>query len=652
MSKPKLSLLLLSAAIIAGALAVRANWYRKIDIPASTAVADWPSYGKDAGGTRHSPLAQITRDNVSGLKIAWTYRTGDVSDGSRWRQKSTFEATPILADGTLYFCTPFDRVIALDPESGAEKWAFDPKLAKDRPGGDGFVCRGVSTWVSPGERRRIFVATLDSRLIAIDAAIGKPCPGFGTNGEVNLSDGIKQMWPGEYHMTSPPAVIGDRIVVGSAINDNDRVDMPSGVVRAYDVRTGVLEWKWDPVPRDPSDPARVTWQGASADKTGAGNAWSLISADPERDLVFVPTGSASPDHYGGERKGDNLYANSIVALRASTGKVVWHFQVVHHDLWDYDVPAQPTLVNIRRDGREIPALVQATKRGSLFILNRETGEPLFPVEERPVPQSDVPGEQTSPTQPFPTLPPPLVPQKLTPDDAWGVTPWDRAGCRDQIASTRSEGIFTPPGFRPSIEYPGIAGGTNWGGVSVDPERGFALVNASRLAFLVLLIPRDRFAQESHQGKGEFAPMKGTPYGMERRPLISKIGLPCTAPPWGTLSAVDLGTGAIKWQVPLGTTRDLAPLGIAVTTGTPNMGGPMTTGGGLTFIGAAMDNYLRAFDTETGKELWKGRLPAGGQATPMTYRVRENGKQYVVIAAGGHGKLGTKLGDSLIAFALP
>jgi len=322
---------------------------------------------------------------------------------------------------------------------------------------------------------------------------------------------------------------------------------------------------------------------------------------------------------------------------------------VHHDLWDYDVPAQPTLTTIRRDGREIPALVQATKRGSMFILNRETGEPLFPVEERPVPQSDVPGEQTSPTQPYPTLPPLLVPQKVT---AWGLTRWDRKSCEAQIEGSRSEGIFTPPGFKPSIQYPGLAGGTNWGSVSVDAERGVVVLNTTQLAFLVKLIPRDQFAAARKSGKGEYGRMIGTPYGMWRDALISKIGMPCSPPPWGTLVAVELATGKILWQVPLGTTHDVAPLGISFNLVTPNMGGPMTTGSGLTFIGAAMDNYLRAFDTASGRELWKGRLPAGGQATPMTYRLHENGKQFVVIAAGGHGKMGTKLGDSVVAFALP
>ena len=647
--KDRIVYALAAVAIIGGA--VFGKLRHPTSMPAATITSDWPAYGRDAGGSRHSPLMQITKANVRQLKVAWTYRTGDISDGKQWRQKSAFEATPILADGTIYFCTPFDRVIALDPETGAERWAYDPEIDKDLPGGDGFVCRGVSTWTAPGERRRIFIATLDSRLIAIDAGTGKPCTDFGENGQVSLLEGIHEGYRGEYHMTSPPAIVGDRVVVGSAIDDNGRVDMASGVVRAYNARSGKLEWAWDPIPRHPGDPGRTSWQGASADKTGAGNAWSIISADPERDLVFVPTGSASPDHYGGERKGDNLFTNSIVALRGSTGKMVWHFQTVHHDLWDYDVPAQPTLTTIRRDGKEIPALVQATKRGCLFILNRETGESLFPIEERPVPQSDVPGEQTSPTQPFPILPPALVPQKLSPGDAWGLTPWDRKGCEAQIASVRSEGIFTPPGLKPGIDFPGLIGGTNWGSVSVDAERGVAILNTSRLAFRVWLIPRDQYEKSLRPGGNEYNRMSGTPYGMGRAPLLSKIGLPCNPPPWGTLASVELATGKILWQSTLGTTRDLAPLGISMHFGTPSLGGPITTASGLTFIAAAMDNYLRAFDSDTGREIWKARLPAGGQATPMTYSVRESGRQFVVIAAGGHGKLGTKLGDYLIAFAL-
>ena len=628
---------------------------RQVEIvPAGGPAADWPAYGRDVGGSRHSPLNQITRENVSRLTIAWTYRHGDVSDGTRSARKTSFQATPILVDGTLYLCTPFGRVIALDPETGRERWAFDPGIDLWVPYANDLVCRGVSTWLDPASRRRsIVLGTLDARLIALDAATGARRRDFGRDGEIDLSRGVGFTMPGEYHVTSPPLVLGDVLVVGSAINDNQRVDAPRGIVRAFDARTGALRWSWDPIPVDAADPARSTWEGASASRTGGGNAWSILSGDAERDLVFVPTGSGSPDFYGGERRGQNVYTDSVVALRASTGAVVWHFQTVRHDLWDYDVPAQPVLVTVRRDGADVPAVAQATKMGHLFVLHRETGVPLFPVEERAVPQTTVPGEQTWPTQPFPTRPPPLVPQRLTPDDAWGLTFWDRGRCRDVMKRLRSEGIFTPPSTEGTIVFPGNAGGTNWGSVAWDAGRGLLLVNTSRVAHVITLIPRDGYSTaRAARRDAEYGRQAGTPYAMRREPLLSPLGIPCNPPPWGTLAAVDLATGAVRWEVTLGTTRDLSPIPVGARWGTPNMGGPITTASGLVFIGAAMDNYLRAFDVETGAELWKGRLPAGGQATPMTYRVREGGKQFVVIAAGGHGRLGTKLGDTVVAFTLP
>ena len=623
---------------------------------------EWPEYGNDVGGNRYSALSDIDPGNVKDLEVAWIYHTGDQKDasgswhGRKLRPEVTFEATPLLIDGTLYVVTPFNRVIALEPETGVEKWAYDPKIDLDPYYGDGFTCRGLSSWLDlarqAGEpcRRRIYVATQDARLIAVDAANGKPCADFGTGGEVALTDGVSIVRKGEYHVTSPPAILGDNVVVGSAIDDNQRVDMPSGAVRAYDARTGKLRWAWDPIPRDPKDPARATWQNG-ADTTGAANAWAPLSADPERDLVFVPTGSASPDFYGGERKGENRYANSVVALRGSTGKVVWHFQVVHHDLWDYDVPAQPSLIDVEKDGKRIPAVAQATKMGLLFILNRETGEPVVPVEERPVPQGGVEGEWLSPTQPFPVAPPPLVPQRMKVEDAWGLTPLGGRDCRDQVSKLRSEGIYTPPSLQGTLNLPGNAGGTNWGGVSYDQKRGLILVNQSNLAFEVHLVKREQAASIPSRKEMEQAPQKGTPYIMRRRSLLSSWGLPCNPPPWGTLAAVEAATGRLRWQVTLGTIRDLSPIPLPIKMGTPNLGGPLTTASGITFIAAAMDNYLRAFDTETGRELWKGRLPAGAQATPMTYRARDGGRQFVVICAGGHGKAHTTPGDAVVAFAL-
>ena len=622
-------------------------------------VADWPAYGNDPGGSRYSPLTQINKDNVSQLKVAWIYRTGDVSEGKTTARKTSFEATPIQVDGLLYIVTPFNRVIALDPETGQQRWSYDPKIDLWIPYGDDLICRGVSTWADPDSkgpgncRRRIFLATNDARLIALDAATGLPCVEFGHNGQVDIGRDVGFSYPGEYHMTSPPAVIGDLVVVGSAISDNQRIDAPRGVVRAFDVRTGIQRWSWDPIPRNSKDPAWAAWKSESASRTGAANAWSILSADSARDTVFVPTGSASPDFYGGERLGSNLYSSSVVALRATTGEVRWAFQTVHHDLFDYDVPAQPTLVTVRRNGAEVPAVAQATKTGHLFLLDRETGKPLFPVEERPVPASDVPGEEAWPTQPFPTVPPPLVPQKLSPEDAWGLTFWDRSRCRERIQNLRSEGIFTPPSLRGTILFPGDAGGTNWGSVAFDPERGLLILNTSRIAHIVTLIPRDQYnSARAAKPDAEISRQLGTPYAVHREALLSPWGLPCNPPPWGTLAAVELASGKLRWEVPLGTTRDLAPVPIAMKWGTPNMGGPIVTGSGLAFIGAAMDNYLRAFDVETGKELWKGRLPAGGQATPMTYRIKKDGRQYVVIAAGGHNRMGTRLGDYVVAFALP
>lgn len=622
--------------------------------------AEWESYGRDPGGARYSPLNQITRENVSELRVEWTYRTGDVSD-EETGTTTAFEATPIVVDGTLFVCTPFNRIIALDPESGEEKWVFDPELDLSVSYGNQFVCRGLATWVDPGLteynkcRRRILTATNDARLIALDSKTGEPCVDFGNNGEVNLAEGVGGfLWKGEYQMTSAPVVVGDAVVVGSAVSDNVRMDAPSGVVRAYDVRSGALRWAWDPLPPELENPPQAISNEPGAFRHGTANAWAPLSADEERNLVFIPTGNTSPDYYGGLRNGSDYFSSSTVALRGDTGEVAWHFQTVHHDLWDFDVPAQPSLLTVRRGNEEIPAVVQATKMGFLFFLHRETGEPLFPVEERPVPQSTVPGETTSATQPFPTLPPPLVPQEMTAEEAWGMTPWDRGKCREAVEALKFDGIYTPPSLEGTLMFPGNAGGSNWGGVAIDPERNLVIANTMNLAWAVTLIPRERFDEERKAHPGiEHGPQRGTPYGMRRELLMSPLGIPCTPPPWGMLAAVDTQSGEIRWQVTLGTIRDIAPIPLPIGRwGAPNIGGPIVTGSGLVFIGATVDNYLRAFDIDTGEELWKGRLPAGGQATPMTYRLTKNSKQFVVIAAGGHGRANTDLGDYLVAFSLP
>lgn len=631
----------------------------RVNIDYDGPVATWDYYGGDAGGKRFSPLTQITRQNVKLLEVAWTYRSGDVSHGDQYPNRTSFQATPILFHGRMYLSTPFSRVVALDPETGEEIWTYDPRIDLGIRYSESLVSRGVAAWEEENPasgaktcRRQILYATLDARLLALDADTGKPCRGFGNNGQVDLKAGIGRVDPGQYEITSPPVVVRDVVIVGSGIGDNRRVDLERGTVRGFDVRTGQLKWAWDPIPRSPDDPGFNEWSQEGARLTGAGNAWAPMSVDPERNLLFVPTGSAAPDFFGGVRPGRDVYANSVVALRASTGERVWHFQVVHHDLWDYDLASQPTLATIRRNGQLTPAVIQPTKMGFIYILHRETGEPLWPVEERAVPQSTVPGERTWPTQPFPTQPAPLHPLRIAAGDAWGLTPWDRASCREKIRSLRHEGIFTPPGLQGTLEYPSMMGGANWGGVAVDERRDVMIVNLNRFASWVRLVRRqDRKTLE--QLSGEIGQQEGTPYVMVREPIfLSPLGLPCTPPPWGVLTAVDLAGGTVRWEVPLGTVRDIAPLSLPLKWGTPNLGGPIITASGLIFIGAAAENAFRAFDLETGSELWQARLPAPAMATPMTYRLRPDARQFVVVAAGGHARAPTEVSDHLMAFALP
>jgi quinoprotein glucose dehydrogenase len=617
---------------------------------------EWPAYGNDPGGMRYSPLAQINREDVDRLKIAWVYHTGDISDGSQGRKRSGFETTPILVDGTLYLTTPFNRVIALDPETGTERWAYDPKIDQTWQSGDGLINRGVATWLDPDRgagkpcHRRIFEATIDARLIALDAATGLSCADFGKGGEVSLRD-VPGFRPGWYHMTSPPAVIDDIVVVGSSIDDNGRADMPSGVVRAFDVRSGALRWTWDPIPPNrASEPGSPGPNTAKTWNSGAANAWSIMSVDPERHLIFVPTGSASPDYYGGLRPGDDKWANSVVALRAQTGQLAWGFQLVHHDLWDYDTASPPLLSTLEHNGKRVPVVIQGNKTGLLYVLNRDTGTPVFPVEERAVPQSDVPGEVSSPTQPFPVAPPPLAPHHVSAADAWGLTTEDREACRAELRGLRNEGIFTPPALGGSLAIPGNIGGMTWSGSAFDPQRGILVANTNNLPTKVKLIPRAEFPDARKNGEpGEYTAQVGTPYGMFRRPLLSpKFHLPCVPPPWGMLTAVNLAEGTIRWQVPLGSFHaGVLPPGVI------SLGGPIITAGGLVFVAGTIDPFIRAFDIETGKELWKAQLPTSGHATPITYQVKPQGKQFLVIAAGGHPHVDEEpQGDALVAFTLP
>ncbi len=614
----------------------------------------WAYYGGDAGGSRFFSAAQISKENVSELRKVWEYRTGDASRPAQQRDRSASEGTPIFVEDSLVFCTPYNEIIAINPGTGEEKWRFDSKIDPELRPANRFVCRGVAYWRDEDATAgvcasRILMGTNDARLVAVDARTGKPCNAFGDGGVVSIDPGMKLLWSGEFQITSPPAITGDTVIVGSAISDNARVVAPSGAVRAFDVKSGAQKWTFDPIPRSLDAPNAADWQAAGTPREGHANVWAPMSVDEARGLVFLPTSSASPDFYGGLRPGDNRYANSVVALNVETGAVVWSFQTVHHDVWDYDLPAQPGLYTIWKDGEARDVVAQVTKTGFVFVLDRETGEPVLPVTETPVPQSAAPGEILSPTQPIPALPA-IVPNTISPEQAFGLTWFDRRACRNAIASARAEGLFTPVSEQGTLIYPANLGGANWGGAAYDETRNLLVINMSNMAHLVRLIPADEVAAVKEIfHDAEVTPQTGAPFGIKRDTLLSPLGLPCAPPPWGVLAGVDIAAGKIVWRKRFGTTRDLAG-GIALPLGTPNVGGPVITGGGLIFIGAAMDNYLRAIDVETGAELWKGRLPAGGQATPMSYEWR--GRQYVVIFAGGHAPMGTTFGDSLVAFALP
>jgi quinoprotein glucose dehydrogenase len=603
----------------------------------------WEHWGGDRGGTRFSPLAMITPANVDSLVKAWQFRTGDLdARAPEVMARTKFQATPLFVENSVIFCSPFNEVIALDPGTGAQKWRFDPRIDTSYRVANRYNCRGVAYWVDQQAaegaacRSRIVTNTNDARLIALDAKTGVPCADFGSGGEIKIDVGKPLEWPGEFQITSAPLVSRGVIVVGSAIGDNRRVDAPLGTVRAFDARSGRPRWSFDPLLHD----------GIEA---GHANVWAPMSSDEERGLVFLPTGSASPDFWGGRRAGNNEHANSVVALRAETGELVWSFQTVHHDLWDYDVPAQPTLARVDTGDGMRDVVIQPTKQGFLFVLDRDTGKPVWPVEERSVPQGGAEGEQLSPTQPFPTHVPVLVPQTISPDDVFGLIPFrDRAVCRDRLTAARNEGLYTPPSTQGTILFPFTGGGVNWGSAAFDSANQMLYANTSRAVNVVTLIPRANAEGFNAPPGHDFGAQRGAPFAMTRAVAVSPLGMPCNKPPWGALVAVDLKAGKILWQSSVGTAEDRAPLGMAFNWGTPLSNGVLITAGGLVFTGA-MDAYLRAIDAKSGAELWQGRLPVPGVANPMTYTW--NGEQYVVIAAGGHSEAGTSIGDSVVAFRL-
>ena len=602
----------------------------------------WEHWGGDRGGMRFSPLTQITPANVGNLVRAWEFRTGDLeARAPDVMARTKFQATPLFVEDSLIFCSPFNEVIALDPGSGAQKWRYDPKISTGQRPGNRYNCRGVAYWVDDQAaagaacRSRIFMGTNDARVIALDARTGIPCADFGAGGEIRLDTGSLE-WPGEFQITSAPVVSRGVVVAGSSISDNRRVEAPLGTVRAFDARTGVARWSFDPLVHD----------GIIA---GHANVWAPMSADEARGLVFLPTSSPSPDFWGGKRPGNNAHANSVVALRAETGELVWSFQTVHHDVWDYDLPAQPTLARIDTGEGMRDVVIQPTKQGFVFVLDRDSGKPVWPVEERAVPQGAAEGEQLSPTQPFPTHVPALMPQTFSAGDVFKPFPGlGRSACEQLLEGARNEGLYTPPSTQGTLMFPMTGGGVNWGGAAFDPVNQVLYANTSYAVHIVKLLSRAEAEGFKPPPGHDFGPQRGAPFAMTRRVAISPLGILCNKPPWGAMVAVDLKAGKILWRSSVGTSEDRAPLGIAFNWGTPLVNGVAITAGGLVFTGA-MDAYLRAFDAKSGAELWQGRLPVPGVANPMTYLWK--GEQYVAIGAGGHSESGTTIGESMVAFRL-
>jgi quinoprotein glucose dehydrogenase len=624
--------------------------------------ADWRSYGRTQFGQRYSPLTQITPANAKDLKVVWTCRTGDLP-GKSDPVETTFEVTPIKVRDTLYLCSQHQRLFALEAKTGKLRWSFDPKV-QDNPTFQHLTCRGVSyyetapsavnadgTPVPADCHRRIFLPVNDGRMIALDAETGKPCESFANHGTLDLQEGMGIKTAGFYEPTSPP-VVSDRIlVVAGAVIDNYSTEEPSGVIRGFDVRTGKLVWAWDSGAADENELPSATHTYTN----NSPNSWITASFDPKLGLVYLPMGVQTPDIWGGNRDAlAERYASALVALDINTGRRVWSYQTVHHDLWDMDLPAQPTLVDLSTSNGVVPAVLQPTKTGNLFVLDRRTGQLIVPAPERPVPQGAAPGDHVAATQPFSDLT--FRPEeKLTGADMWGATIFDQLACRILFHRMRYEGTFTPPSLQGTLVFPGNLGMFEWGGVAVDPIRQIAVANPIAIPFVSKLIPRgpDNPAAPNgaHPPGSEIGvqPMYGTPYGVVLHPFVSPIGLPCKRPPWGFMAGIDLKTMKIAWMRRNGTIRDSAPIPVPIKMGMPSLGGPLTTAGGVAFLTSTADYFIRAYDVRNGDQLWEDRLPAGGQSTPMSYEV--DGKQYVVTAVGGHGSFGTKVGDYVIAYAL-
>jgi glucose dehydrogenase len=590
---------------------------------------------------RYVDLDDIRPENVSRLAVAWTAHTGDFPGG---RPDPTgpvegFQTRPVLAGNLLIVTTTVSRIIALDAETGVERWRFDPFAGRTRR------CelpnRGVTVWehrASGGDvERTIFSGTCDGVLVALDPATGKLRQEFADGGLLDLKPGADAR-PGEqYAVTSPPAIFRDLVIVGAMVPE-ETSQGPSGDVRAFDVRTGRQVWRFHTVPQ-PGEFGHDTWPGDSWKRRTGVNVWTSMSVDEANGLVFLPVGSASYDFFGADRRGPSLYANSLVALDAATGQRRWHFQVVHHDVWDYDPPAQPVLADVRRGGDTVPVVVQLTKMGLVFVFNRLTGAPIFGVEERPVPSSDVPGEATSPTQPFPVKPQPLARiAPLTRAELTTVSDASRRQCEELFASVKSGGIFTPPGRDLTLWFPGTLGGATWSGGSFNPQLGYLFVNTNDVGAVGQMVARDQTYRRTSR------------WGAYAR-FWDDQQLPCQAPPWGKLHAIDLATGEIVWQIPFGDAPKLAVRGVTGT-GTPSLGGSIATSTGLVFIGGTNDRRFRAFDARTGHLLWQAALPASGHATPISYRGPKSGRQFVVIAAGGGGRFSSEVSDAIVAFALP